>query len=50
MTNLELKKNLKSRAAEKGHTDTAELCEYMKSENFLKSVREYVSLMESTTV
>ena len=37
-------------AIEKGHTATAELCEYMKSETFLKSVNEYVSLIESTTV
>lgn len=37
-------------AIEKGHTDTAEIVEYMKSETFFKSVAEYISLMESATV
>lgn len=37
-------------AIERGHTNTAELCEYMKSETFLKSVFEYISLMESKTL
>jgi len=37
-------------AIERGHTDPAEIREYMKSETFLKSVNEYISLMESATL
>lgn len=37
-------------AIERGHTDIREICEYMKSDTFLNSVKEYISLMESETV
>lgn len=37
-------------AIERGHTNTSELCEYMKSDTFLNSVKEYISLMESETL
>ena len=33
-------------AIEKGHTNPAELCEYMKSEVFMKAVSNYINLMQ----
>jgi len=33
-------------AIEKGHTNTSELCEYMKSDVFMSAVRNYINLMQ----
>ncbi len=33
-------------AIEKGHTNTDELCEYMKSEVFMSAVENYITLMK----
>lgn len=33
-------------AIEKGHTNTNEICEYMKSEVFMCAVENYINLMQ----